>query len=87
MNDPWITRIQAISSAVIAVLAAVGVLLGAWNNSKLSTVQEHQQVNTQKIDEAKVAATEAKHTADETKRTVEETKKTVESTAVRMGKQ
>lgn len=63
MNDVWTGRIAAISQAVIAVLASLGVLLGAWNNSKISTVQEHQAVNSQKIDETKKSADEAKHAA------------------------
>ena len=71
MSDVWVERIKAVSAAVTAILAAVGVLIGAWNNSKLSGVQEHQIVNSQKIDDARTKVDEVHANVADVKKSVD----------------
>lgn len=54
----WILQVLSIVAAIVAAIASV------WNNNKITTVQEHQAVNSQKIDEAKTSADQAKRSAD-----------------------
>lgn len=54
------------------VLLIVTLLVSVWNHQQIGTVQEHQTVNSAKLDEAKTAATEAKAEAAVTKEVAKE---------------
>jgi phage shock protein A len=95
MTDPWVARIQAVGQVIILILAAYATYFVTRTNNKVDTiedrvvaVQQHQQENSEKIDDAKTAAAAAKKEATDTKKVIEETKKTVDETkhaVIRMG--
>lgn len=68
--DSWNKLIDKILQIIVLLVASWGAITGHNNAARIDQVQEHQAVNTAKIDAVKATAEEVKSATDTVKKDV-----------------